>query len=83
MLVPVVDGRYVICPKVRLADLGTSERPQAQPAVAKRSGPPSCPNCGVPMVSRTSQRGDRAGQRFWGCANYPQCREIVDIRPDP
>lgn len=56
--------------------------PPAQLAVAKSSGPPNCPKCGVPMVSRTSQRGDRAGQRFWGCANYPQCREIVDIRPD-
>jgi very-short-patch-repair endonuclease len=64
------------------SNLGTSERPQTQPAVAKRSGPPNCPKCGVPMVSRTSQRGDRAGQRFWGCANYPQCREIVDILPD-
>jgi hypothetical protein len=59
------------------------DRSETKPAVAKRSGPPDCPKCGIPMVSRTSQRGDRAGQRFWGCANYPQCREIVDILPDP
>lgn len=60
----------------------TSERTQTRPAVAKTSGPPICPKCGVPMVSRTSQRGDRAGQRFWGCANYPQCRETVDVMSD-
>jgi very-short-patch-repair endonuclease len=58
------------------------DRSEPKPAVAKRSGPPDCPKCGIPMVSRISQRGDRAGQRFWGCANYPQCREIVDVLPD-
>jgi hypothetical protein len=37
---------------------------------------PVCPKCSVPMVMRTSRRGDRTGQQFWGCQNYPQCREI-------
>jgi restriction system protein len=33
-----------------------------------------CPACGSPMVIRTTRRGDRAGQQFWGCSAYPKCR---------
>lgn len=29
-----------------------------------------CPRCGGPMVSRANRQ---TGQRFWGCAEYPQC----------
>ena len=39
--------------------------------------PPICPKCGIPMVQRTAKRGSTAGQTFWGCANYPRCREMV------
>ncbi len=41
------------------------------------TGPPSCPKCGVPMVVRTASKGPQAGQKFFGCQNYPKCREIV------
>lgn len=44
-------------------------------AVATSSGAPQCPKCGVPMVQRTAKRGASIGQTFWGCSNYPQCRE--------
>lgn len=36
---------------------------------------PQCPKCGVPMVLRTARRGDRAGSQFYGCPNYPHCRQ--------
>jgi ssDNA-binding Zn-finger/Zn-ribbon topoisomerase 1 len=26
------------------------------------------------MVVRTAERGRYAGQQFYGCVNYPQCR---------
>lgn len=29
----------------------------------------TCPTCGGPMVSRTSQHGV-----FWGCKDYPRCK---------
>ncbi len=35
---------------------------------------PDCPMCDVPMVKRSVRRGPRAGDKFWGCANYPMCR---------
>jgi hypothetical protein len=41
--------------------------------------PPLCPKCGVPMALRTVSKGARAGQRFYGCANYPRCREMVPM----
>ena len=34
-----------------------------------------CPKCGVPLVPRTVGRGERKGERFLGCPNYPRCRE--------
>lgn len=38
---------------------------------------PICPKCGVPMVSRTAKRGTNAGQNFFGCPNYPKCKEVA------
>ncbi|KAF0107775.1 MAG: DNA topoisomerase type IA zn finger domain-containing protein [Anaerolineaceae bacterium] len=49
---------------------------------AKTGGPPMCPKCGVPMVMRTTQRGDRIGEKFWGCPNFPDCRMVVKISPE-
>jgi len=33
-----------------------------------------CPKCGSPMVVRVARKGSRAGQKFWGCKGYPNCR---------
>lgn len=38
---------------------------------------PTCPKCGVPMVLRTASRGERRGEQFYGCPNYPRCRETM------
>lgn len=46
-------------------------------AVPAQSRSPNCPKCNVPMVQRTATKGDKAGKQFWGCTNYPRCREIV------
>lgn len=35
---------------------------------------PSCPQCGSAMLLRTARRGSKAGQSFWGCARFPDCR---------
>jgi restriction system protein len=60
-------------------------RPQAVTAQAtphftpKPSASPNCPACGSAMVRRTAKKGVNAGNEFWGCGNYPQCRGIVPI----
>ena len=38
---------------------------------------PLCPKCGIPMVERVSKRGPNAGQTFYGCSNYPRCKEMA------
>lgn len=45
--------------------------------VANLDGTPTCPKCGIQMLLRTAKKGDQQGQRFWGCQNYPNCRETV------
>ena len=34
---------------------------------------PNCPRCNTPMVMREARRGPNAGEKFWGCVNYPKC----------
>jgi len=38
---------------------------------------PSCPRCGSKMVKRKSSKGRNAGELFWGCSKYPQCKGII------
>lgn len=40
---------------------------------------PVCPKCGIPMVLRKAKSGDNKGQEFYGCSNYPKCKEIINI----
>ena len=54
--------------KQRLA----SKRGQPSPSTP----PPSCPNCGAPMVQRT-RKSDKG--LFWGCPNFPACRGIRQL----
>jgi len=67
----------------RVLEVGrVPERPQGSPQVhASADAPPLCPKCGVPMVLRTAQRGKYKGRQFYGCVNYPRCREIKLLPP--
>lgn len=38
---------------------------------------PICRKCGISMVLRTATRGDNQRQQFYGCVNYPRCREVA------
>jgi len=40
--------------------------------------PPSCPRCNSPMILRTAKKGANAGNQFWGCSRYPECKGIVN-----
>ena len=41
---------------------------------ASLSETPSCPRCHSPMVKRTAKKGRHAGDEFWGCPKFPNCR---------
>ena len=40
---------------------------------------PSCPVCRSAMQRRIAKRGVNIGNEFWGCSQYPKCREVVRI----
>lgn len=54
----------------------TQSVPQLSPSATAN---PNCPKCGGAMVKRTAKQGANAGNMFWGCSNYPQCRGTVAI----
>lgn len=43
---------------------------------------PACPKCGEPMRLRSARKGPRAGGKFWGCPNYPECDGLLDVEGD-
>lgn len=38
---------------------------------------PTCPKCGSEMKLRIAKKGKYAGQEFWGCSKFPDCRGIL------
>ena len=53
--------------------------PAPPPAPSEPATPPLCPKCGIPMVVRTVAKGPHQGKQFYGCKNYPQCREMKPL----
>ncbi|SMF03281.1 restriction endonuclease [Pseudogulbenkiania subflava] len=69
--------RLVPAQKV-LAMLQQQAGQQSTPSPAT-SSVPVCPSCASPMVLRTAQKGERAGEKFWGCSRFPACRGIRKV----
>lgn len=49
------------------AEQKVSSRPESRSV-------PECPACGASMVRRVAKKGGNAGEAFWGCTRFPQCR---------
>lgn len=49
------------------------------PASVQDKSNPLCPKCGIPMVLRTAKFGEKEGKRFFGCVNFPKCRQIIPV----
>jgi hypothetical protein len=60
-----------------LSSLPAPVEPPKPAPIAPGTDIPICPKCGIPMVVRVAQRGANAGQKFYGCPNYPKCREVI------
>ena len=48
---------------------------------AQQAPSPQCPVCGKPMLQRTARTSPRAGQPFWGCSTFPNCKGSRPITP--
>jgi restriction system protein len=61
----------------QLADLIREAQGKPVPTAAEAAIPQDaeriCQNCGAKLVLRTARRGKNAGNKFWGCANFPKC----------
>jgi four helix bundle suffix protein len=64
----------------RLAERNRKKEPSDQ---SDLSGPadhiPKCPQCGNSMVLRSVKNGKNAGNQFWGCSKYPECKGVISI----
>ena len=68
-------------PKTPTAPPSQENLPQSQATLlAAGAAPPICPKCGVPMVLRVASQGKQKGNQFYGCPNFPKCRQIVPIK---
>lgn len=59
--------------------LTPSTTPSAGSSATPQS-PKQCPKCGSEMVLRTTKNGKNAGNQFWGCATFPACRGVIQLR---
>ena len=41
---------------------------------------PECPECEKPMVRRVAKKGDKKGNAFWGCVDFPKCKGTLKIK---
>ena len=64
--IQLIDGNTLL-KMIRMVQ-SAAQQPAAEESV------PSCPKCARPMVRRAARSGTYAGQAFWGCSAFPQCR---------
>lgn len=69
------------CTAIRYDGLELAEKQQKREQAIHRAAEekiPKCPKCKANLILRTAQKGPRKGMKFWGCANYPQCRYTME-----
>ncbi|HBG88362.1 MAG TPA: topoisomerase [Marinilabiliaceae bacterium] len=65
--------------EIETAVAGVLNRPPEDiPKIQSSNDTVMCPKCGIPMVLRKAARGKNAGNEFYGCPNYPKCKEIIN-----
>jgi len=79
--IQLMDGAQLI----QLLDIGT------QATVSTRAAPapiehdercrlaPTCPKCHAEMKLRQARKGPQAGNEFWGCTRFPDCRGTLPL----
>lgn len=60
-------------PTKETSDVGFG-RERGQLSTEGNSSTPNCDMCGAAMVKRVAKKGANAGEAFWGCTKFPQCR---------
>ena len=69
---PILEGQPA---RSKSTPVSFPSQPAASPGANSGKSAPICPKCGIAMVMRTARTGPNAGKNFYGCPNYPKCRE--------
>ena len=64
-------------PSASVSTTHQSTPASVQPEASSEPQLPLCPKCGIPMVVRTVAQGEYKDRKFYGCANYPRCRQML------
>ena len=64
--------------EIETALTGVFDRPQEISVVQNNNETVLCPKCSIPMVLRKANKGQNAGKEFYGCPNYPQCKQVIN-----
>lgn len=56
---------------------GHTEESNDSPAEEMPELEPLCPICSREMIKRTARKGKNAGNTFWGCSQFPNCRGVI------
>ncbi len=72
VLAPIMDAEATPPP-------APQANPASEPVLAVSTAPavpsaPLCPKCGIPLVQRESAHG-----KFYGCPNFPKCRQTAKV----
>lgn len=65
--------------EIETALLGVFDKSQKVSVVQNDNDTIMCSKCSIPMVIRKASKGQNAGKKFYGCPNYPKCKEIINI----
>ena len=65
------------CEQIKIIESFTSEQQNYLYRIATAGDytTPTCPHCDKKMIRRQSNE-----KEFWGCSNYPRCKNILQIR---
>lgn len=76
----VEEGGYSeLLAAARLAERSRGKKSTPSDSTDPTAHIPNCPQCGKTMVLRTAKTGKNAGQQFWGCSAYPDCKGAVKV----
>lgn len=78
--VELVDGSKLVemIKEVNPQMTGSLETPETT-GKGEGNDPTTCPKCGSNLVLRTAKKGPNAGNHFYGCSSYPNCKFTLNL----
>jgi len=73
--IDLIEGRQLV---EMINSVQSSPSMQSEPPEV--DGLRMCPKCGKELVLREARKGINAGNKFWGCSGYPNCRYTESLK---